>query len=112
MSRLARTNTVLFASRPLQTDEVLPWSRPKSRLRRPGTHRVTANLYADVPPGYLTTVHSLSGVERAVEQHRRAKLRRVADRWRGRPSVLYLRHPSFEPYIDLFPESIVCYRLF
>ena len=112
MSRLARTNTVLFASRPLQTDEVLPWSRSKSRLRRPGTHRVTDNLYAYVPPGYLPTVHSLSGVERALEQRRRARLRRVADRWSGRPSVLYLWHPSFEPYIDLFPESIVCYHLF
>jgi glycosyltransferase involved in cell wall biosynthesis len=112
MSRLARTNTVLFASRPLQTDEVMPWSRSKSRLRRPGTHRVTDNLYAYVPPGYLPTVHSLAGVERALEQQRRAKLRRVADRWRGRPSVLYLWHPSFEPYIDLFPESVVCYHLF
>lgn len=112
MSRLARTNKVVFVSRPLHVDEILPWARPHTTLRGAGVHRVHENLFAYVPPRYLPTIFRMPKVERLLDGRRRAELRRFVQRWKGQPPVLYLWHPGFEKYMDTFPESVVCYHLF
>jgi glycosyltransferase involved in cell wall biosynthesis len=112
MSRLARTNAVIFGSRPLNFDEAWPRVSVRSPLRTPGTHRIHDNLYAFVPSRFLPSIHRLPALEQSLQRRRRAELQRVARRWRERPQVLYLWHPMFESYIDAFPDSIVCYHLF
>jgi glycosyltransferase involved in cell wall biosynthesis len=112
MSRLARRNSVIFGSRPLDVDEAWPRLSVASPVRRPGTHRIHDSLYAHVPSRFLPTVHRLPAIEHVLQRRRQAELRQVAQRWSGRQQVLYLWHPMFESYIDAFPGSIVCYHLF
>jgi len=112
MSRLARHNTVIFGSRPLNVDQVWPRVSVSSPLHRPGTHRIHDNLYAHVPSRFLPDMHSVPALERALRRRRRVELTQVARRWSGRPQVLYLWHPMFESYIEAFPDSILCFHLF
>ena len=111
MSRLARHNDVVFVSRPLTVDEAMPGASVPP-LRRAGAHPVDQRLIAYVPPRYLPTVRRPAIIGGAVDALRRSHLQRFARRWANRQTVLYLWHPSFARYIDVFPGSIVCYHLY
>jgi glycosyltransferase involved in cell wall biosynthesis len=112
MSRLARHNDVIFVSRPLSVDEALTPRAATPLVRRPGAHRVTDRLTAYVPPRYLPKLHRAEFASDVLDVLRRSHLRRFARRWRQRSRVLYLWHPGFAPYIDAFPDHVVCYHLF
>jgi glycosyltransferase involved in cell wall biosynthesis len=113
MSRLAVQNQVVFSSRALRLNEVVGGSRVMTPLRRPGAHRVSEHLTAYVPPAYLPKVYRPSWVEAGLAKLRRDALRRYVTPWKHLPTIVYLWHPSFAPYLDTFSDAAVtCFHLF
>jgi glycosyltransferase involved in cell wall biosynthesis len=108
MSRLARTNRVLFTTAPWYVRDVLgPGDDGEGRVTR--CHD-TLHTYA--PPRWLPCTYRFPRLDKLSLGARAVLLRRVMGRLSMRQPILYIWHPSFADVIGQFGEQLVVYHCY
>jgi len=111
MSRLAKNNTVVFASPPVYVRDVMS-SLLDADSSRPGLLQISSSLYSYAHPRWLPYNYRSKKLEQIARNIRLKQIRKAMSSLGMKKPILYLWYPSFCKMIDEFDESLVVYHIY
>jgi len=110
MSRLSKTNKVLYIIPPPNWSEILSGVRSKKKQKL-GLDKISENLFTYVAPGYLAKNYRYKRIEGVMNRLRILHIEKTIKELDFKDIILYIWHPRFLDMVGRFGESLLCYHV-